>query len=265
MSELSRQSGVPAPTIKHYFREGLLPKTQERTSRNMAYYDLSLVPRIRAIKEIQRTRFLPLCVIREVLERTDAGTPLQVTLRAVERTLDKKAPSSERTRRELIAAGMPSDQLDYFNAIGVVTPARGEGDDAVYAGDDLGLLQTLGAARRAGITPEMLPHTILAAYAHALNELVKAEIDLFRQGILPHAGDRIESLVESAASLSEDLILRLRRKLLLPALRRLAREDRSQGVGATPRKATTSRGSIPGRTQPSSKQGRRTARKEAPR
>ena len=38
MSVFAQRSGVPAPTIKHYVREGLLPKPV-RTSRTMAYYD----------------------------------------------------------------------------------------------------------------------------------------------------------------------------------------------------------------------------------
>ena len=68
MSELSRRCGVPAPTIKHYIREGLLPPPAVRTSRNMAYYDAGLVTRIKAIKELQRTRFLPLKVIKDMLD-----------------------------------------------------------------------------------------------------------------------------------------------------------------------------------------------------
>ena len=42
MAHLARRSGVPAPTIKHYIREGLLPGPDVRTSRNMAYYDARL-------------------------------------------------------------------------------------------------------------------------------------------------------------------------------------------------------------------------------
>ena len=34
MGELAEASGVPAPTIKHYLREGLLPEPV-KTSRNM--------------------------------------------------------------------------------------------------------------------------------------------------------------------------------------------------------------------------------------
>ena len=57
MSELARRSGVPASTIKHYIREGLLPEPALRTSRNMAYYDAGLVQRIKTIKELQKSQF----------------------------------------------------------------------------------------------------------------------------------------------------------------------------------------------------------------
>lgn len=68
MSELSKRSGTPAPTIKHYIREGLLPGPEVRTSRNMAYYDGRLAARIVVIKELQAERFLPLRVIADLLE-----------------------------------------------------------------------------------------------------------------------------------------------------------------------------------------------------
>ena len=71
MRELSRRSGVPAPTIKHYMRMELLPGPSMRTSKNMAWYDPALIPRIEAIKELQRSRFLPLDVIKQVLEGAD--------------------------------------------------------------------------------------------------------------------------------------------------------------------------------------------------
>ena len=62
MSVLAKLSGVPASTIKHYIREGLLPDSAVRTSRNMAWYDESLVDSIKVIRELQRERYLPLKV-----------------------------------------------------------------------------------------------------------------------------------------------------------------------------------------------------------
>ena len=49
MKQLAEASGVPAPTIKHYLREGLLPEPV-KTSRNMAYYPQEFVERIRLIE-----------------------------------------------------------------------------------------------------------------------------------------------------------------------------------------------------------------------
>ena len=62
MSELAEASDVPAATIKHYLREGLLPEPV-KTSRNMAYYPPEFVERIRLIKQLQEERFMPLKVI----------------------------------------------------------------------------------------------------------------------------------------------------------------------------------------------------------
>ena len=70
MGELAEASGVPAPTIKHYLREGLLPEGV-KTSRNMAYYPPEFVDRIRLIKRLQEERFMPLKAIKGVL---DEGT-----------------------------------------------------------------------------------------------------------------------------------------------------------------------------------------------
>ena len=70
ISELADASGVSAGTIKHYLREGLLPEPV-KTSRNMAYYPPEFVDRIRTIKRLQEERFMPLRLIREVLEQAD--------------------------------------------------------------------------------------------------------------------------------------------------------------------------------------------------
>src|SRR5271168_1040914 len=76
MGELADQSGVSAGTIKHYLREGLLGDGDGivKTSRNMAYYPPDFVQRIQLIKRLQEDRFMPLRVIRRVIE----GDPARV-------------------------------------------------------------------------------------------------------------------------------------------------------------------------------------------
>lgn len=227
MSVLARLSGVPAATIKHYLHEGLLPEPT-RTSRNMAYYDVSLVPRIQRIKEIQRTRFLPLKVIKEVLDESALPTAEDTVSAAIARTMASVAPQEKRTKDELLAAGMPKQQLAWLKGAGLVTPVAGESPES-YAGDDLELLRVLGASRKAGITPEMLPVTILGEYVQALQALVRLELRMFREGVMPRAEGNLGELTEAATLLSEKLIVLLRRRMLLPILSDVVKTDALPG------------------------------------
>ena len=73
MSELAERADVPVATVRHYLREGLLPEPV-KTSRNMAYYPPEFAERIRLIKQLQEERFMPLRVIRELLDSTDGDS-----------------------------------------------------------------------------------------------------------------------------------------------------------------------------------------------
>ena len=70
MKELAERSGVSAATIKHYLREGLLDDAGavDRPSRNMAWYPPAYVERLQLIKRLQEDRYMPLKVIRELLD-----------------------------------------------------------------------------------------------------------------------------------------------------------------------------------------------------
>lgn len=67
MAELSRQSGVPRETIHYYLREGLLPEPL-RTGRTRATYDERHLERLRLIRHLREERFLPIAVIRSMVQ-----------------------------------------------------------------------------------------------------------------------------------------------------------------------------------------------------
>lgn len=247
MSDLARQSGVPAPTIKHYIREGLLPPPAKRTSRNMAYYDAAIIPRIRTIKELQRTRFLPLRVIKELLDGTSAQGALDPEA-AISRVLEDMAPSQTKTRQQLVEEGMPASELDWFQELGIISP-RGTADAQFFTGDDLDLVETLNDARKAGITRDMLPPTILEPYVRTIHDLVRTEVKMFREGVLPSAGDNLPALAEAATVLSERLVVLLRRKMLVPTLREVLAED---NAAAARKGRATARPSKPPKPEPTS-------------
>ena len=222
IGELAKRSGVPIPTIKHYLREGLIAPAR-KSGRTMSWYDPALIGKLRAIKELQRRQFLPLDVIRETIDR-DAEAPDELAAAdAIARVLARHGGKRSRTRDEILARGTPARELDLLAAAGLAVPS---GPDARYRGDDLALLSTLGAARRVGITAEMLPFEILDAYLAALRALVAVEIRMFREGVLARAKPgEVPRLTIAATTLSERLVILIRRKLLLPTLHKLIEED----------------------------------------
>ena len=66
----------------------------------------------------------------------------------------------------------------------------------------------------------------VGSHAEAVRSLVEVEVRLLRDGILPHAGKRAGKILEAATTLSERLVILLRRKMIVPALRALAKEDK---------------------------------------
>lgn len=226
MSELSRRCGVPAPTIKHYIREGLLPPPAVRTSRNMAYYDAGLVPRIQAIKELQRTRFLPLKVIKDMLDHGADSGDEETIARTIGRVLADATTPSRQSTAEVLASGFEAEELETMLSLGLVT-GEDEGGEVQYSGMDLELIQAIRGARASGLTPEMLPFTIVEGYRAMIEKIVEMELQIFTANVVPKAEDDLERLSEEALRYSERIIVLLRRKLLIPVLRQITQQ--SQG------------------------------------
>lgn len=74
IAELSRQTGVPVPTIKYYLREGLLP-AGELSSPNQAHYDDRHVQRLRLVRVLLDIGRLPIATIRQLLAALDLPDP----------------------------------------------------------------------------------------------------------------------------------------------------------------------------------------------
>jgi len=233
ISELGRLSGVPAATVKHYVREGLI--VPAHSGRNIAYFDHAAADRIRRIKTLQQNGFLPLKVIKRLLDGETPG--LADTIETIRGALSADNPSTPRSRSELIMAGVGARELGWMEKLGVIS-AVPVGDEDGFAGDDLELLRTLGAARKAGITPEMLPLSIIGEYLEAIQRLVTVELSLFREGVVPRAGDDLARVTEAATHLSEKLVLLVRRRLIVPTLRAMALAPGRPAPAKAPRKAT---------------------------
>ncbi len=93
MSELSRVSGIPVPTIKYYLRERLLPAGRA-TAATQAQYDEEHLARLRLIRALVDVGRLPLAAVRDVLAVVDAGA--EATPAAVGTAHDALPPRVER-------------------------------------------------------------------------------------------------------------------------------------------------------------------------
>lgn len=233
IGEVARRSGVPIATLKYYVREGLIAPTR-KSGRTMAWYHPSVVERIRSIRELQERQFLPLDVIRKSIERTAEAADDHAIAESIAEVLIRRTGKRARSRADVIARGANEVELDWLHRAGLAVPDA----DGWYRGDDLALLSTLGAARRSGLAAELLPFEILGDYIVAMNRLVEIELRMFRSGVIGRAKpSEVAALTKAAAELSERLVVLLRRKLLLPTLRRLVDEK----VPAKPRKRATTR------------------------
>ena len=223
MRELAEASGVPAPTIKHYLREGLLPEPV-KTSRNMAYYPPEFVDRIKLIKRLQEERFLPLKAIKNVLEEDPARA--QAMLELGDQILDR-ALAGERSRTSAAEVrkryGVPKEVLDRLAELEVLTPtSRG------YSPSDVKIIEAISRFRAGGYD-EQIGFTVYDTlrYKDALEELVRLEVGVVMDRLAGEVPpERVVEMLEAGAQPLKDLIAALHTKLMVAELERYRAERR---------------------------------------
>ena len=217
MGELAEASGVPAPTIKHYLREGLLPEPV-KTSRNMAYYPPEFVDRIKLIKQLQEERFMPLRAIKSVLDEDPDRARALVELE--DRILDR-ALAGERTRTSAAEVreryGVPREVLDRLEKLEVLSPnSRG------YSPSDVKIIEAISRFRAGGYDEE-IGFTVYDTlrYKSALEDLVREEVGIVMDRLAGEVSpERVVEMLESGSQPLQDLIAAMHTKLLVAELER---------------------------------------------
>jgi DNA-binding transcriptional MerR regulator len=220
ISELAERADVPVATVRHYLREGLLPEPV-KTSRNMAYYPPEFVDRIRLIKQLQEERFMPLRVIRDLLERGDAEPDrLRAMIELEDRILDRAlAGERERVPAEEVEARyeLPGEVLERLAELGVLTP-----DEGGYSPSDVRVIEAIGRFRAGGYD-ESLGFTVYDTlrYKQALEGLVAEEVKVLTERLAGDVDpDRAIEIVEAGVGPLNELIAALHTKLLVAELER---------------------------------------------
>jgi DNA-binding transcriptional MerR regulator len=201
ISELSRASGVPLPTIKYYLREGLLPPGNP-TAPNQADYGHAHLHRLRLVRALMEVGGLGVAAVRAVLdaiadERLPTGAVVAVAHRALGPPPDA-GPVGEDVARARAEVDRFLTELGW--RVSPDAPARRALADALAALWRLG--RDVGAE-------------VFRPYAEVADELAASEL-----ATVPSAGPRAETVEQVVVG---TVVF----EAALAALRRLAQAHRA--------------------------------------
>ncbi|MBI5115979.1 MerR family transcriptional regulator [Candidatus Poribacteria bacterium] len=182
ISQLAKLAGVPIPTIKHYLNEGLLPRPT-KTGRTMSYYGNDCIDRVRLIKRLRTDRFLPLSVIKRIIE-SGASLEGEVALGEALMNVSALAPSTGATLRRQIAkeTEYPLSKIDKMEALGLIRPRmtpRGKEYDQI----DCKIISLMRQREEAGL-PFDYSLEMMSMYRAHIRQIVKEDARLFVRRML---------------------------------------------------------------------------------
>lgn len=228
MKDLSTATGVSSGTIRYYVQEGILPKPI-KTHRNMAYYDESYVERIRTIRELQKRRYLPLNIIKLLMESGDfslSGEQKQF-FKEIEKPLFEddsqiSSPGKPMTREELAAhAGLSVKDIQGLESIGFIQADKDERFDA----ESVFLVEVTAELRKTGLTEELdFQVENLQIHLDLIEFLARKEIELFSKKVA-HKGlppGRVSSIAQDSVNILNKLITVLHRSMIRKILKELS-------------------------------------------
>jgi DNA-binding transcriptional MerR regulator len=223
MQELSKQTGVPPGTIRYYINEGLLPKPI-KTHRNMAYYDVSYVGRIKLIKELQEKRYLPLSIIKQMLEQSESSMETEEikTLLDLEgklfRNISNLPEFQPPTLQELSARTDASPEfLEELESAGVIS----RGDDGRFDEDSVRIVDILAKLRDAGYNEEAgFGSNHILMYKEMIEVLARQEVRTFSKAVTGKmSSEEMTEMAETGINLLNAFIGILRKRLILEMTR----------------------------------------------
>jgi DNA-binding transcriptional MerR regulator len=206
MAELSRESGVPTPTIKYYLREGLL-LPGEKTGPNQARYDARHLRRLRLIRAMLEVGGISVATAKEVLATVDAAEKdTHRMLGAAQYLLTARRHHCDQETRERAEAEASRLLAERDWRVPVKSPAR------IMLAEVIGSLRTLGQ-------DDFLDR--LGDYAQAADDIAAVDLSVVARR------DDLESMMEGV------ILGNLLGDTLIAVLRRLAQENRSERMFGT--------------------------------
>jgi DNA-binding transcriptional MerR regulator len=219
MQELTQATGVSGGTIRYYVQKGILPKPL-KTHRNMAYYDEGYIERIRAIKELQKKRYLPLNIIKMITGSSDLSIDAEQKqiLKEMEKPLfgDSLLNGTVRpmSREELSAhTGLEPEKIKALESMGMIE-ADAEG---AFDQECIRLSEIVAEISAIGLTEELefqVEH--LQIHLDLMEFLARKEIEIFTKRIARKGmgAQQIHRLAQDAINTLNKIIPILHRRMV---------------------------------------------------
>lgn len=228
MRDLEKASGVGRETIRYYIREGLLPEP-DKASRNSARYSGVHVQRLKAIKRLQEERFLPLAVIRTLLEADDGNRwLLPEAFPTLDAQLAQRLDDAGPARVALADLALADHATEHLADLNIEVA-----DDGSITARDAAILRTVQRLDDIGFTPELgFNGGQMRLYNVLIDWLTGQEIRHFLEHTAGQIGEaKALDMAEQGISLINDLLGQLRTRALLKKLaeRRRIANDNIQG------------------------------------
>lgn len=217
IGEVARSAGVSTATVHYYMKEGLLTPPV-LTSRNMSYYAPRCVEEIRIIKELQSKKYLPLSVIKLMMEsgRHGQGAEHLTEMRTLIQELFKPGGhgdiSGNLSFDKLVTkSGLTAAILKQLEKSGLLMPT-GKGRGRRYDDIDLRIALTARELIRQGMIPDDLG--IISEYSQVIYNLAYKMHDIIHK-LHDKDGFSLKSIFTAFESLKTLLWVKANRRVFL--------------------------------------------------
>jgi DNA-binding transcriptional MerR regulator len=216
MKDLCTRSGMPRQAIHFYIREGLLPEGR-KTGKNVAFYSDAHLDRLRLIKQLQHERFLPLKVIKAVLDEHD-GTfdsaqrrQISEVKRRLPAPLAGRAPSAKTVDAASVLrrTGVDRRDLEAIADLGLVSLSRGPNRALRLPAEDVWMVELWADVRDAGFTRARgFGPDILSIFEEAVSRMFEKETRVLRGMVAEIDPAEVATMVERVLPLIHAFLVR---------------------------------------------------------
>jgi len=211
IGELSKKSGVTPRTIRFYVQEGLLPEP-EKKQKNLSLYSADCIEKIKAVKKAQSERFLPLVVIRQVLEKNNYDYSV---LELIDVPGFSNQPKRNDSNDDLPISGdilVPEEIVAALRKKKMIGTNSGKGDSE-FAADDRQLLHLLSVFHKNGMVWDKILSSLSQIQSH-IERVTEMEFETLISGVIKNPTSSIHDILRLEERIMQNFFRRTRRRAL---------------------------------------------------